>query len=219
MYIYIYIYIHGYIYAKNIVICLDTDMKMDVRIYIYTHVYARPRMKRYEQVSGLVKEVFTQKSFYREKPLRTKTFTQRDSTQKSLYTQKLWRTDAFMARRDFYTEEPLHHVYTKKYTSVFAHKSLCAPKFLQTKSQRSLCTEEFSPTNAFTYEAFTDKTCTEKLLRFPPLRFHLSTSAFQSVHIVRNSTSKLPSVKYTQNLHDQTQALSFHSASSSLGTL
>ena len=57
--------------------------------YIYIHVYARPRMKRYEQVSGPVKEVFTQKSFYREEPLRTKTLTQRDSTQKSLYTQKL----------------------------------------------------------------------------------------------------------------------------------
>ena len=168
-------------------------------------------MKRYEQVSGLVKEVFTQKSFYREKPLRTKTFTQR--VHRKVFTHRnfdaqmpLWRAETF-TQRNLYT--------------TFTHKSLCAPKFLQTYffPQRSLYTEEFSPTNAFTHEAFTDKKCTEKLLRFPPLRFHLSTSAFQSVHIVRNLTSKLPSVKYTPNLHDQTQALSFHSASSSLGTL
>ena len=176
-------------------------------------------MKRYEQVSGLVKEVFTQKSFYREKPLRTKTFTQR--VHRKVFTHRnfdaqmpLWRAETF-TQRNLYTTFTQKSTQAHLHTKAFAHRNFYKHFF----PQRSLYTEEFSPTNAFTHEAFTDKKCTEKLLRFPPLRFHLSTSAFQSVHIVRNLTSKLPSVKYTPNLHDQTQALSFHSASSSLGTL
>ena len=158
-------------------------MKMDVRIYIYIHVYARPRMKRYEQVSGPVKEVFTQKSFYREEPLRTKTLTQRDSTQKSLYTQKLWRTDAFMARRDFYTGN-LYTTFTQKSTQAHLHTKVFARRnFYKQKKfhrevfiQKNLHPQTLLHTKPLRTKNALRNFCASHLCVSicPPLRFNLS---------------------------------------------
>ena len=150
--------------------------------YIYIYVYARPRMKRYEQVSGLVKEVFTQKSFYREKPLRTKTFTQR--VHRKVFTHRnfdaqmpLWRAETF-TQRNLYTTFTQKSTQAHLHTKAFAHRNFYKHIFFHREVfiQKNFHPQTLLHTKPLRTKNALRNFCASHLCVSicPPLRFNLS---------------------------------------------